>query len=200
MTIKYKIGNLIDAAKSGEVTHIAHQANCFHTMGAGIAPQIKKAFPAAWQADCETTERGDPTKMGTYSKGTHIMNGLPEFNRHIVVYNIYGQYGADYKGLTYGTKYWALANGLNLMYEDILDDISIAHEVPIRVGLPKLGCGLAGGDWAVVEAIIENVFTDIDVTIYVLTEDELPEYERVRLSIEKALNNPHTDIILKEGE
>jgi O-acetyl-ADP-ribose deacetylase (regulator of RNase III) len=34
-----------------------------------------------------------------------------------------------------------------------------------RVGLPKIGCGLAGGDWNVVEFIMAEELTDVDLTI-----------------------------------
>lgn len=59
--IKYKIGDLLEAARNEEVHVIAHCCNCFVTMGSGIAPQIKKAYPYAFAADQGTT-RGDPKR------------------------------------------------------------------------------------------------------------------------------------------
>jgi len=42
----------------------------------------------------------------------------------------------------------------------------INHEFPGRkIGLPKIGCGLAGGDWNIVQGIIEDELHDCDVTI-----------------------------------
>lgn len=35
-----------------------------------------------------------------------------------------------------------------------------------KIGLPKIGAGLGGGDWAVIEEIINNVFDGYDVTVY----------------------------------
>jgi hypothetical protein len=37
-----------------------------------------------------------------------------------------------------------------------------------KIGFPKIGCGLAGGDWKVVSQIIETIFDGFDVTIYEL--------------------------------
>lgn len=75
--LKYKKGCLIKAAKSGEVDVIAHQCNCFNNMGAGIAPQIKKAFPEAWHVD-RNTIKGDRGKLGSlswaYSDGVTVFN------------------------------------------------------------------------------------------------------------------------------
>jgi O-acetyl-ADP-ribose deacetylase (regulator of RNase III) len=36
------------------------------------------------------------------------------------------------------------------------------------VAMPKIGAGLAGGDWTIIKAIIEDVFTDYDATVFYL--------------------------------
>jgi O-acetyl-ADP-ribose deacetylase (regulator of RNase III) len=42
----------------------------------------------------------------------------------------------------------------------------INHQYPRKkIGLPKIGCGLAGGDWNIVRQIIERELIDMDVTI-----------------------------------
>ena len=33
------------------------------------------------------------------------------------------------------------------------------------IGFPKIGCGLAGGNWGIVLPKIEEIFKDFDVTI-----------------------------------
>lgn len=35
------------------------------------------------------------------------------------------------------------------------------------VGMPRIGCGLAGGDWSIVKDILDEVFSDYDVTVFV---------------------------------
>jgi O-acetyl-ADP-ribose deacetylase (regulator of RNase III) len=37
-----------------------------------------------------------------------------------------------------------------------------------KIGFPKLGCGLAGGDWNFVSEIIKEVFYDQEVFVYEL--------------------------------
>jgi len=34
-----------------------------------------------------------------------------------------------------------------------------------KIGLPKIGAGLAGGDWDIIKTIIERELKDMDVTI-----------------------------------
>lgn len=147
--LKYKKGCLIKAAKSGEVDVIAHQCNCFNNMGAGIAPQIKKAFPEAWSVDSKTI-KGNRSKLGRLTIA---------FSGSIIVFNLYGQYRY---GAGVHTDYTALRSSLYHMRKYL--NLSPNY----RVGLPKLGCGLGGGDWSIVSKIIEEELNGFDVTIYEL--------------------------------
>ena len=134
--IKYIDGDLIK--QSDEFDVIVQCANCFCTMGAGIAPQIKAKFPDAYAADCATTS-GDKSKLGTIS--------FSDATTPIVV-NLYGQYG--YSGIRHGEMdldYDALRSALREMKNQFSG---------LLFGLPKIGSGLAGGDWDVIEAIIEE--------------------------------------------
>ena len=58
----------VDLLKVSDVESIGHCANCFCTMGSGIANQIKKVFPEAYTADLKTVS-GDINKFGTFSVG-----------------------------------------------------------------------------------------------------------------------------------
>lgn len=150
--LKYKKGDLIQAAKSGEVNVIAHQCNCFNNMGAGIAPQIKKAFPEAWLAD-NATEKGDKEKLGrlSYAKSGDVL-----------VFNLYGQYGWwKQKDDSLNTDYNMLRKSLEQMSRMLF-----AKRNEVKIGLPRIGCGLGGGNWEIVSQIIEEEFSDFDVTIY----------------------------------
>ncbi len=145
--IKYVDGDLIKMGQKGEFDVIAQGCNCFCVMGAGLAPQIKNAFPEAYAVDCATVA-GDESKLGTI---THTENTTP------IVVNIYSQY--DTKGRRMGKMdldYDALRSGLKLMKEKFSGK---------KIGLPKIGSELAGGDWNVIEKIIEEEMMGEYVTI-----------------------------------
>jgi len=132
-------GDLIKMGLTGDFDVIVHGCNCFHTMGGGIALTIKKVFPSAFQAD-KQTEYGDENKLGTYSDTIINNNG-----HYLVVLNAYTQY--NYGG-----------NGVNVNY-DAIEKVfkQIAKDFNgLRIGYPKIGCGLAGGDWAIVSDIINK--------------------------------------------
>lgn len=144
--IKYKKGCLIKGALEGEITAVAHQCNCFCNMGRGIAPQIKRAFPEAWEAG-KATGKGDRGKLGSYS--------LAESDG-VYIFNLYGQY--EYGSGKRQTSYEHLRKAM-------VKTASICHK-DAKIGLPKIGAGLGGGDWAVIEEIINDVFDGYDVTVY----------------------------------
>jgi len=41
----------------------------------------------------------------------------------------------------------------------------IANELGATLHMPRIGCGLAGGDWKIIEAILQE-FVTVDVTVY----------------------------------
>jgi O-acetyl-ADP-ribose deacetylase (regulator of RNase III) len=138
---------------------IAHGCNCFNTMGSGIARAIRTKYPEAYKADCKTV-KGDPTKLGkyTYTAVYYAEPLLP--NKLWFILNLYTQYtfGTEVKQLDYE----ALANCLEGL------KTFCANYPTAKIGLPRIGCGLAGGDWLIVKAFIEATFPDKDIYIYYL--------------------------------
>ena len=162
--VKYKQGDLIQAAREGGVEVIAHCCNIYNTMGAGVALAIANAFPEAKEID-GATHSGDAAKLGTYTK-TYNIGGLPG-NATPTVYNLYGQ--AGYGGRARQVQYGYLFKALVAMAKDIraANKIRVYQGMkPEKIGIPKLGCGLAGGNWEIVEEILNNVCGDLDITVY----------------------------------
>ena len=133
---------------SAEVDAIGHCANCFCTMGSGIAKQIKVKLPEAFAEDSKTTP-GDKNKFGKFYCASITS---PKIETKIkFVYNLYGQYyyGKDSRKLNYESIYTALEG----MRRDCVSR-------PVKtVGFPKnMGCMLAGGDWNIVSSMIHSIF------------------------------------------
>jgi O-acetyl-ADP-ribose deacetylase (regulator of RNase III) len=141
-------GDLIQLAKTGEFDLIVHGCNCMCTMGAGIAKGIKAAFPEAFEADRRTT-RGDRGKLGTCSYATIDVVG-----NALTVVNAYTQY--DYKGPLPRVDYDAIRSCFRWLRQN--------HGTK-GVGLPRIGAGLAGGDWSKIAAIIDEETAKMDVTL-----------------------------------
>jgi len=143
-----KDGSLFDAK---EVTHIIHQANLYHTFGSGIAAEIKKRFPEAFEAD-KLTILGDKKRLGTFTFAK---------SKGITIVNLYSQNGMG--GADRHTDYVAMLSGL----ENLREWIPTTHKKPV-VGIPfKIGCGLANGDWNIVKPIIDGTFSKVPYKVII---------------------------------
>lgn len=141
-------GDLIQLAREGQFDLIIHGCNCFCTMGAGIAKQIRAYFPKAWEADL-ATESGDRSKLGTYSKACVA---TPYGKLYVI--NAYTQY--HYSG-----------NGVLVDYDAITKIFTSLKRrfSGSRMGYPKIGAGLAKGDWNIISEIIDSALTGEDHTL-----------------------------------
>jgi len=146
--LKYKKGCLIKAALNNEIDAIVHGCNCFGAMSAGVAKTIKATFPSAFEID-KLTKKGDRNKLGTISIA----------HQHgVIVVNAYTQY-----------THWDKNDMLS--YEAIRECFITTKQYygHLRIGIPKIGCGLAHGQWDRVKDIIEEVMRDdVDITVYTI--------------------------------
>ena len=160
-------GDLIQLAKEGKFDVIAHGCNCMSTMGAGIAPQMAKAFGCD-RFEMELGGR-DINKLGNIDYQTFVLGEKTIWsledaknNRNepeLTVVNAYTQYnyGRNHKdGATAPFDYEAFT----LCMRKINSLFGGKH-----IGLPKIGAGLAGGDWDRIEKIIKAELWACEVTI-----------------------------------
>lgn len=149
-------GNLIHLAEQGEFDVLVQPCNCFCTMGAGFALQIKKSFPEAFAVDCKTA-KGDKAKLGTYSKvDLKIdMPGLPHRRHQLTIVNAYTQY--HWRGQGVLADYKAI--------ESVFGRISQDFRPGLRIGIPKIGAGHARGHWPTIEKIIDEQMAGKDLTL-----------------------------------
>jgi len=154
--ITHQVINLLDAP----VTHIAHQANCFHIMGGGVAAAIRHRHPEVYDADLKTV-RGSENKLGTFSK---VSIGDKTF------YNVYSQYNLSGGVGDRATQYDMVDVGLRAVLDDIAGHHTIFSDdailTPAVLGIPyNYGCVLGGGSWRIVEAIIYDIFESSPVDV-----------------------------------
>lgn len=144
---------------------IAHGVNCRGGFGSGIAGQIAKKYPkvreeylkyhneVGWQlADIQIIGCGElmgptSTNPNSYYKPRIIVNCATQD-----AYLPRGVLHANYHAIERVCK--------KLRH--------FCKEENHTLALPKIGCGLAGGDWNAVEEIYQNVFHDMDVKVYYL--------------------------------
>lgn len=140
-------GDLIDLAKKGTFDVVAHGCNCFCIMGAGIAPQMASAFGCNYFPLESQKHSGVESKLGKIDYKTLNING-----KELTVVNAYTQYGLSGKPFSYEA------------FEKIVSEMNKTFAGK-HIGLPKIGAGLAGGDWKIIKSMIIDGFKDCKVTV-----------------------------------
>ena len=163
--MKTVTGDLIDLAKSGGFDVIVHGCNCFHTMGAGIAKRIRLEFPEAYEAD-RVTKKGDASKLGSIT-WTNV-----QANRNLIVVNAYTQFHHKFRleALDPNLAATMSANAPLVDYDAVRLAFRAVKKIFTgrRIAYPKIGAGLARGDWSVIERIIDQELVEEDHTLVVL--------------------------------
>lgn len=140
MTLLHEKGNLLDLAENGNFDVIIHGANCFNTMGGGIAREIRERYPEVAAADAETVA-GDYSKLGTWTEAAVMRKNN---SGGFWVINAYTQYN-----MSQGTDVFEY-----VAFDLILQKLLHFHGTK-RLGLPYIGMGLAGGDKDFIIPMIE---------------------------------------------
>lgn len=138
-------GDIIKLAKTGDYSYLAHGCNCQRRMKSGLAKQIVENFPRVEEADNQTI-KGDWKKLGTIN-----LTEYPE----VTIINAYTQffYGTNSRKLDYEALYKCLEK---------IDELMSGEDSLL---IPKIGCGLAGGNWRIVKTMIQEVLKDKNVKI-----------------------------------
>lgn len=130
-------GNLFDT----KCDIIAHGVNCRGAFGSGIAGQIARLFPFAKVAYLEKFKR-----EGWRPGEVQIAQSDDEAPSKIIA-NCATQ-------LNYGsTGVYVDYEAIGIAMSKVLD---FADEHHFSVAIPRIGCGLAGGQWKIVSNIIQQ--------------------------------------------
>ena len=147
---EYRHGDIFEQK---DLDYIAHQCNCFHCMGGGIAYQVARRFPNVRQADIKLTLYANKFKMGT-NLIVGVTSNDPN-NKLKGIINMYSQYepGCFNSEEEYNERLEAIENclvGIKTRFENDSDVI---------IGFPYLiGCGISGLNEEDVIKIFNKVF------------------------------------------
>lgn len=152
--IHYKIGDAT-APEGDGMKIIAHIVNNAGYWGKGFVMAISKKWPAVREHYLEWYDQGEPQfKLGAIQ--------VLDVAENIQIANIVGQHGIRFRhsGVP-PIRYEALEVGLRLLAFK-------AREKEASVHMPRIGTGLAGGDWKLIEPIILDtlISSNVSVTVY----------------------------------
>ena len=165
-------GNLLELALQNKFDAIAHGLNCFCTAPyAGIANQFERIFSISdygWEQECFS---GKYNRLGNLDYKSHYIKDEKVFDsqRHsshpekekfheLLVINAYTQYKP-------GKDLNKIALLLCLQKLEFL-----CRTKNLKLGIPLIGGGIAGGDPKQIINLMHNAFKDIDVTLVLTPE------------------------------
>lgn len=142
MAIEYRQGNLFEAT---DLQTLAHGCNCAGVMGKGIALEFKRRYPAMYQAYRQLCTDGQFNlgDMFVWGKNPAIFNLATQ------------QRPGPHADLD------AIETALGRMI------VHCEQANITKVGLPRIGAGIGGLQWAAVQPVIENAAFSTEVLLVV---------------------------------
>ena len=143
--LKYVRGDILRS----DAEALVNTVNCVGVMGAGLALQFKREYPAMYadyRRACRQHEL-NPGRMHWFRENGKLIINFPT--------------KVDYRQ---PSRMRYIRTGLAAL-SDLMDELHIGS-----IAIPPLGCGLGGLDWQIVRGVIEDALRDTsqnaDVLIY----------------------------------
>lgn len=149
--IEYIKGDLFTT----DCKYIAHGVNCQGVMGSGVAKIVREKYPECFKAYHECVK----SHYQTSDSGVLLGRIVEWTDGNIHILNCFTQ---DYYGQN-GERFVSY-DGVERCFRIIT--LNNIHEL----AMPKIGAGLGGGDWGVIEAIINATLirNGVKVKVYEL--------------------------------
>lgn len=138
--------DIFNGLQTHAIQAMMHVCNNAGVMGAGIAAAVKKRYPAAYSAYLDYSFHNSGLNLGTISTTASVIN--------LHAQDGYGNDGRRY--LNYEALYVSLTRAREWCIKNSI----------VTIGIPYgMGANRAGGDWAVVCAMVDSTFIDSGITV-----------------------------------
>lgn len=157
--IRYLIG---DATKpqtgENETAGIIHICNDLNRWGRGFVLPLGKAYPQAKTAYHRLFDSGQNVPLGTLQE--------IEAADNILIYNMIAQHGLISTTNPHPLSYPALSKCL----EQVVSRINARRQQTdhiFSVHCPRIGAGLGGGEWSIIEEILHSSLVEAGINVFV---------------------------------
>lgn len=148
-----KFGDMLTVKKG----ILVHGCNAQGVMGGGIAKQVKEMYPACFE------EYRMDLLMRAHAGYNALGHNIPHVvSEELIIINAITQdrYGTEKRHVDYAA--------VQRCFTQI---VQFAHDEDYHVHYPQVGAGLAGGDWEILNDIIDTVFAefapDVERTLWI---------------------------------
>lgn len=168
MKINYVTGDATDPPADLRPAVIVHIVNDAGKWGKGFVLAVSGRWPdtkrryQSWATNIDD-ETDAPFALGAVQ--------FVAVELDLTIANLVGQHGTARRSGNPPIRYEAVRNGLQTVR-------AWAQENNAHVCMPRIGCGLAGGDWRTVSSIIEEELTNLGVSVAVFDLPGTPPNKR----------------------
>lgn len=150
--IKYQIGDATNPICHGNKI-IVHICNDIGAWGKGFVLAVSKRWIEPEQEYKKWFKSKIEFGLGKVQ--------FVKVTNDLIVANLIGQSDIRYKDSTPPIRYEAVKSGLDIVSKK-------AIEINATIHMPRIGCGLAGGEWNIIEGLIdlELIKKGIEVNVY----------------------------------
>lgn len=155
--IKYKLGDVTNPEVT-KPTIIVHCCNDIGVMGGGVAAALRNKWPRVYvqYENWYHAHKGFGRKQLVLGQVQYVA-----VETNLWVCNLIGQRDVQsYEGLP-PIRYEAIREGLRRI-STFLKESNKTFEIV----MPRIGAGLAGGEWGKISAIVNEELKDLDVVVY----------------------------------
>lgn len=161
MTINHRKGNLFTQFEGNPlpIKFIPHVCNDLGKWGKGFVIPLGEKYPKARDDYQEYVDSMNKAPIDDSILGDTVFTKIPP---KIVIANMIAQKGIDTKSKP--IRYWALVKCM----ESVRKAARTLKEknIPVEIHAPKFGSGLAGGNWDLIEVLINELWEGFDTYIY----------------------------------
>jgi len=150
MTINYVTGDATQPIGDGNKI-IVHICNDVGAWGAGFVVALSRRWRQPEQTYRNLFRDNTALKLGD----VQLVNVEPD----IWVANLIGQRSLAHRDGNPPIRYDAIRDGLTKLHKE-------AYQLEASIHMPRIGCGLAGGRWDIIKALIDDTLSGLQVTVY----------------------------------
>lgn len=154
--------NRVSSGFNGATVIVPHVCNNINLFGAGFAAYVASRYPSVKE---NFHLLGNRSRLGKTQFVTCRTDN--EYKHKLVVANMIAQNGTISKSNTRPLNYAALVysmSDINAYIKELKKDNELSK---IEIHTPKFGSGLAGGNWSFIEQLINDLWFDHQIFVYI---------------------------------
>jgi hypothetical protein len=155
----------VTAKENGCSVFVPHVCNNIDSFGAGFAAQVAERFPSVKQ-DYHLLGKSFLQKNLGYCQIIKVFEE-PNYRHQLFFANMIAQNGIRNYSNPRPLNYFALGQSMYKLSQHIHKNTEfLQHNDKVEIHCPKFGSGLAGGNWAFISDLINDIWNKFFVTIY----------------------------------